>query len=89
MTVWLNVARKMLPGCKKGRKAVKTIKKCVTFKFNSLPNNKILARSKLKAFADDKLDVIKIIISLVDRLENTMGNGEKMLVTSIPFTVKS
>ena len=43
---------------------------------NSLPNDKILAWSKLKAFADDKLHVVKIIIFLFDRLENTVRKGE-------------
>ena len=31
---------------------------------------------KLKAFADDKLTIIKIIISLFDKAENTVGKGE-------------
>ena len=31
---------------------------------------------KLKAFADNKLNVARIIISLVDRVENTVGKGE-------------
>ena len=42
----------------------------------SLPNDKILAWSKLKAFADDKLDGVKMMISLFDRLENNVGKGE-------------
>ena len=40
---------------------------------NSLPNDKILDCPKLKAFADDKLNVAKITISLYDRAENTVG----------------
>ena len=44
---------------------------------NSLPNDKILAWSKLKAFAEDKLDVVnKMMISLLNWLENTVGKGE-------------
>ena len=43
---------------------------------NSLPNNKILALTKLKAFADDKLNVTKMIISVFDRVENIVGKGE-------------
>ena len=43
---------------------------------NSLPNDKILAWSKLKAFAYDKIDVVKIMISLLDSVENTVGKGE-------------
>ena len=42
---------------------------------NSLPNGEILDRSKLKAFADDKLDVVKMMISLFDTFENTVGKG--------------
>ena len=44
--------------------------------FKSVPNNKFLAWSKLKTFADDKLDVVKMMISVFDRLENTMGKGK-------------
>ena len=44
--------------------------------FNSLPNDKILEVTKLKAFADDKLNVAKMTISLFDRVENTVGKGE-------------
>ena len=43
---------------------------------NSLPNDKILDMTKLKAFADDKLNVATIMISLFDRVENTVGKGE-------------
>ena len=32
--------------------------------------------STLKAFADDKLNVDKMAMSLLDRLENTVGKGE-------------
>ena len=32
--------------------------------------------TKLKAFADDKLNVAKIMIFLFDRAENTVGKGE-------------
>ena len=40
--------------------------------FNSLPDDKILDVTKLKAFADDKLNVAKMESSLFDRVENTM-----------------
>ena len=42
----------------------------------SLTNNKILDVNKLKAFADNKLYVAKMIISLFDKVENTVGKGE-------------
>ena len=44
--------------------------------FNSLPNNKNLDMTKLKAFADDKLNIARIMISLYDGVENTMGKGK-------------
>ena len=43
---------------------------------NPLPNDKILDVSKLKAIADNKLNVAKMIISLLDRVQNTVGKGE-------------
>ena len=44
--------------------------------FNYLPCDKILTLTKLKAFADDKFTVPRITISVFDRVENTVGNGE-------------
>ena len=32
--------------------------------------------TKLKAFAEDKSNVARMIISLLDRVENTVGKGE-------------
>ena len=43
---------------------------------NSLPNDKILDWSKLKAYADDKIKVLKMIIFVFDRVENIVGKGE-------------
>ena len=40
------------------------------------PNDKILDVTKLKAFADDKLNIVKMLISLYNRVENTVGKGE-------------
>ena len=37
---------------------------------NSLPNDKILDLTKLKAFADDKLNVTKMTVFLFNREEN-------------------
>ena len=42
---------------------------------NPLPNNTILNRTKLKAFADDKFNEATVIISLIDRKGNTVGKG--------------
>ena len=43
---------------------------------NALPNNKFVDMTKLKAFADNKLNVAKMTMSLCDRVENTVGNEE-------------
>ena len=42
---------------------------------NSLPNAKIMEVAKLKALADNKLNVAKMTISLFDKVENTVGKG--------------
>ena len=43
---------------------------------NSLPNNKILDWSKLKAFADDKINPIEKLKFVLGRVENIVGKGE-------------
>ena len=43
---------------------------------NSLPNNKILDWSKLKAFAVKNFNIAKTMISVCDRIENIVGKGE-------------
>ena len=43
---------------------------------NPLPNDKFLDITKLKAFADDKLNVAKVAISLCVRVENNVGKEE-------------
>ena len=40
------------------------------------PHDKILGQTKLKAFADNKLNVTIMIISVFDRVENIVGKGE-------------
>ena len=44
--------------------------------FNSLPNNKFLDWTKLKAFADDKINVTEKLKSVLERVENIVGKGE-------------
>ena len=44
--------------------------------FNSLPNDKILDWSKLKAFADKKVNVNQKSKFAFGRLENFVGKGE-------------
>ena len=46
------------------------------FWFKPLPNDKILDMTKLKAFADDKINVPQIMISVFDRVEDIVGKGE-------------
>ena len=41
-----------------------------------LPNDKFLDMTKLKAYADDKLNFAKITIPLCNRVENTVGKEE-------------
>ena len=49
---------------------------------NSLPIYKILDWSKLKAFADDKITVLKKMIFVLDRVENIVGN-----IAGSPFSI--
>ena len=43
---------------------------------NSLPHDRILDLSKLKAFADSKLNVFQKLKFTLGRVENILGNGE-------------
>ena len=43
---------------------------------NPLSNKKILDWSKLKAFADDKINVTQKLIFALGRVENIVGKGE-------------
>ena len=43
---------------------------------NPLPNGNILDWSKLEAFADEKINVAEIIISLSDGIQNIVGKAE-------------
>ena len=45
---------------------------------NSWPNDKFLDRTKLRAFADDKLSIAVMMISLLYKAENAMGKGENV-----------
>ena len=46
-------------------------------RFNSLPHDKILDWSKLKALADDKINVVQKLKKKVNwRVENILGKGE-------------
>ena len=43
---------------------------------NSIPNDQVLGWSKLKAFADDRIKLAKMMIFFVDQVENIAGKGE-------------
>ena len=45
-------------------------------RLNSLPNDKILDQSKLKAFADYRLKVIHVTKFVLDKIENIVGKEE-------------
>ena len=44
--------------------------------FNPLSNDKILDQSKLKAFADDTIDVTRKLILVLEWVENIVVKGE-------------
>ena len=47
-----------------------------TLLIDPLPNDKILDWSKLKAFADNIIKILKMMIFVFDRVENLVGKGE-------------
>ena len=47
-----------------------------TAQLQYLPNDKVLNRSKLKAFADDKINVNEVLKISFGRVENIVGRGE-------------
>ena len=49
------------------------------------PHDKILDHTKFKAYVDDKLNVIKMIISVFDRVENIVRKGELLVQAISPF----
>ena len=48
----------------------------VADKFNCLPNDKNLDWSKLKTFADDKLNLTENLKFVLGKVENIVGKGE-------------
>ena len=61
---------------KKGMAAVLIAHVNFFISFDPLPNDKILHWTKLKAFADDKLNFAKMRMFLLGRIENIEGKGE-------------
>ena len=64
----------------------KSLKFVVWERVNPFPHNKILDHTKLKAFADDKLNVTKMIISVCDRVENIVGTREIANTSNFSFS---
>ena len=56
-------------------KSIVQIMQCITL-FNPLPDDRILAFPKLKAFADDISNVIQNIKVVFNRIENIVGKEE-------------
>ena len=56
---------------------------------NPLPADKILEQTKMTAFADDKLNVTKMIISVFDRVENILGKGKIACTGNFFFSHKA
>ena len=44
--------------------------------FNCLPNDKSLDKIKFKVFANGNSNLTKIVIFVIDRVENIVGKGE-------------
>ena len=55
---------------------IEVIEHLLTTLINSLPYNKILDWSKLKAFADDKINRSKKLKFVLGRVEHIVGKGE-------------
>ena len=55
-------------------------------RINSLQNDNILGWTKLKAFANDKLNIAEMIISLLGRIENIVGKGENVIASIFSFS---
>ena len=52
---------------------------------NLFPHDKVLDQTKLKVFADDNSNVTKMIISVFDRVENILENGEIACTGNLSF----
>ena len=53
---------------------------------NPFPHDKILDQTKLTAFAGDKLNITKMIISVFDRVEKIVGKGEIACTSNFSFS---
>ena len=53
---------------------------------NPFPHDKILDHTKLKAFADDKLNVTKMVISVLEKVDNIVGKVEIACTSNFSFS---
>ena len=56
---------------------------------NPFPHDKILDQTKLKAFADDKLNVTIMIVSGFNRVDNIVGKGEIACTSNFSLLVQA
>ena len=49
---------------------------CSKTGLNSLPTGEIFDMTKLKAFANHKINVARMMIAVLDRVDNIVGKGE-------------
>ena len=56
------------------------------FPLNPFPHVKTLDQSKMKAVADDKLNITKTIVSVFDRVESIVGKGEIAYTSNFSFS---
>ena len=66
----------LFKGCRKPKQKERFLIERKPAAFNSLPNDKILDRSKFKTFADNKIHVTENFKFVLGRVENTVGKGE-------------
>ena len=55
--------------------------------FNPSPNNEISNLSRLKAFADYRMNVVQMMNYVFDRAENIVGKGENAGYAFSPFPI--
>ena len=72
--------------CLQTLSVLKSLKSVIWERFNPFPHNKILDQTKWKAFADNKLNVTKMIFSVFDKVENTEGKGEIASISNFSFS---
>ena len=70
------LAKFSLPSINAFNMKKKTLSRNRLYLVDSLPNDKLYALSRFKAFANDKSNVAIMMISVSYKVENSVGNGE-------------